>query len=168
MSLALYDYIMSTNRDSVHGTARTPDSGIGIVAHRDYTETLFFHLEGSSWITGDGKIIMYAFNHLSFILFVTLMVLTLLYFRGWQMARQREMKNVNGVLDFSSIVLSLAVDEVSSRAVASRARIVEKYYKSKERLLGAIRADNIAAVRVSKNRAKDKGTQKKNKKKQSS
>ena len=80
------------------------------------------------------------------------------------MARQREMKNVNGVLDFSSIVLSLAVDEVSSRAVASRARIVEKYYKSKERLLGAIRADNIAAVRVSKNRAKDKGTQKKNKK----
>lgn len=159
MSLALYDYI-SSHGDTAYGSNMNSDAGIGIVDHLDYTRTLFFHLEGSSWITGDGKIIMYVFNHLSFVVLMTLLIFALLYYRGWQVVKQQEMKNVNGFFDFSGIVLRAAAEEVSSKATNTRVRLVEKYHQSSARLLGT-----LGRKHSSEKAAKDKRKKKEREKK---
>ena len=138
MSLALYDYISSHN-EAIDGSGTDLDAGIGVLAHKDYTRTLFFHLEGSSWITGDGLVIMYLFNHLAFVVFVVLLAFGLLYLRGWQISTQRKMKNVDNIFTFSGIVLRLALDEMSAKTTRSQGRLKEGYKASKARLLGSFR-----------------------------
>lgn len=148
MSLALYDYIAAHN-DAVNGSSTNLDAGMGILAHNDYTRTMFFHLEGNSWIAGDGVVIMYVFNNLAFVIFVVLLVFGLLYLRGWQISSQRKMKNVDSFFTFSGIVLRLALDEVSTKATKTKGRIKDGYEASKARVFGSFRREKSSHTKKS-------------------
>jgi inositol phosphorylceramide mannosyltransferase catalytic subunit len=155
-SLALYDYLSDTATGATGGS-------IGLMSNVDYTSNVLFHLDGSSWIQGDGKFFMYVFNHLTGIILLIIAVLLALYLRGKQLAMQRGMKNVDGFIDFAGIMIRLGLDEVKTvgggvktRAREAKSRIFDGYTRSKESVAGFLRrGDDSGSGKRSRRRDKD-------------
>ena len=132
-TLALYDY---------YGGASTSErEKIGLLSNYDYTRRVLWHVYGSSWIKGDGTVIMWVFNHVAMGALLLLAFVCCFYLRSIQKASQNKMRNVDSMLDWAGIVLVASKDEVidlservKSRAGKARSAITDRVRSEKERL----------------------------------
>ena len=136
-SLALYDYLQSADASQIRK--------VGLLSHQDYTRNVLWHVYGSSWIEGDGKVIMLLYSHLGTGFLLAGFCLCFLFARKKQREMQSKMKNVDSFKDWAGIIVVASRDELRSvpsrvRARASQARSVltDRYRQGRDTLSHAI------------------------------
>lgn len=128
-TLALYDYCRTASRQE--------QEEIGLLSNDDYTKRVLWHVYGSSWITGDGTVIMWVFDNSRTGVVLLIMCMLCFVLCKKQRAMQAKMKNVDSAWDWAGIMLTASKEEalhLPERVREARWAFKDKYKESRDKL----------------------------------